>query len=718
MRIGCVLICLAILLPSKVEAGPMVMVMRGPVPVVVRGDYYDSTCYSVDPITLTPITTPSSCIQTSKEIRYFTLAKDPRFAAVGAFVHGITTALASGVNPRFCSGTVIGPYTVLTAAHCFYDPPDIDYTPVTGGLQRQLEGISFVLGPDTLHPTERMRVFSVIIAPGFNPSTLENDWALVQVYDDTTFLGAATPGVQLYTAGTETDGLSFPIFVGYGLAGYGSQPDCGGVIGPDAGDSGYGPCTAPLKPSPFLGVNDGFKRAFLVGDFKFGTIPSSGSTNNFDVDTFASPVYLSTSLLRPSNFLEGHPAPGDSGGGFFYPQGGTWALAGIASWISATLPNTYNLALPPTVTGDSAAGYTRIAPIESSITPLEFTTGPAVHWPIASSSGPSTAVVALSAAPTVISAYVVTDCGSAPITIGLDLAASDPTVSISLSIESEVLASYSGLAPIATAETLTFTPSTTLPSCTPPITGLVPLSLDASLQITINGPSGAVVELSGLSIPGLANADFSNGTVGFDVTGASSVTTKPNPTSGLVVPNVVGLTEAAATSAITGAGLVLGTVTQQSSSTVAIGNVISESPTAGTAVNGGSRVNLTVSAYATAGNCDGAPGHQILPPIATDGSSVFQLGSTVPAKFRVCNAKGQSIGTPGVVSSFLLVQAGGTTVNEPVTTTTPHTTFRWDQTNQQWIFNITTEGMQAGITYVYQIMLNDNSSITFQFGLK
>jgi RHS repeat-associated protein len=63
----------------------------------------------------------------------------------------------------------------------------------------------------------------------------------------------------------------------------------------------------------------------------------------------------------------------------------------------------------------------------------------------------------------------------------------------------------------------------------------------------------------------------------------------------VAVPNVVGQTQAAATTAITGAGLVVGTVTQQSSNTVAAGNVISESPTAGTLVNVGSAVNLVVS---------------------------------------------------------------------------------------------------------------------------
>jgi hypothetical protein len=62
------------------------------------------------------------------------------------------------------------------------------------------------------------------------------------------------------------------------------------------------------------------------------------------------------------------------------------------------------------------------------------------------------------------------------------------------------------------------------------------------------------------------------------------------------VPNVVNDTQAAATTAINGADLVVGTVTTASSTTVPIGDVISESPVAGTMVATGSAVNLVVSA--------------------------------------------------------------------------------------------------------------------------
>jgi beta-lactam-binding protein with PASTA domain len=63
----------------------------------------------------------------------------------------------------------------------------------------------------------------------------------------------------------------------------------------------------------------------------------------------------------------------------------------------------------------------------------------------------------------------------------------------------------------------------------------------------------------------------------------------------VTVPNVEGLTQDAAKTAITGAKLTVGTVTQQSSNTVAIGNVISQDPASGSSVSQGSPVNLVIS---------------------------------------------------------------------------------------------------------------------------
>jgi hypothetical protein len=125
--------------------------------------------------------------------------------------------------------------------------------------------------------------------------------------------------------------------------------------------------------------------------------------------------------------------------------------------------------------------------------------------------------------------------------------------------------------------------------------------------------------------------------------------------------------------------------------------------------------------YASGGICYGDAGHQILQPINADGSSVWKRGATVPAKFRVCDANGVSIGTPDVVTAFNLVQVLSgteTDVDEVVNSTTPDTAFRWDATEQQWIFNVSTQSLTANQTYVFQIELNDGSSIFFQFGVR
>jgi sugar lactone lactonase YvrE len=64
---------------------------------------------------------------------------------------------------------------------------------------------------------------------------------------------------------------------------------------------------------------------------------------------------------------------------------------------------------------------------------------------------------------------------------------------------------------------------------------------------------------------------------------------------GVMVPNVVGLTQAAAAAPLTGAGLAMGTVSTASSNVVPSGSVIASNPAAGTQVSIGSAVRLLVS---------------------------------------------------------------------------------------------------------------------------
>ena len=120
--------------------------------------------------------------------------------------------------------------------------------------------------------------------------------------------------------------------------------------------------------------------------------------------------------------------------------------------------------------------------------------------------------------------------------------------------------------------------------------------------------------------------------------------------------------------------------------------------------------------------CLGDLGHSVLQPVNANSTSTFKQGSTVPVKFRVCYANGNSVGSAGIVSAFNLVSIlNGTvtqTVDDTVASTTPDSMFRWDPTAQQWIFNISTKPLAVGRTYVYAIALNDGSTILFQYGLE
>jgi len=112
---------------------------------------------------------------------------------------------------------------------------------------------------------------------------------------------------------------------------------------------------------------------------------------------------------------------------------------------------------------------------------------------------------------------------------------------------------------------------------------------------------GAVTQQSNATVPA-GRVSSQNPAAGVGVTAGSAVnlvvSTGPAPTPGptmVTVPNVVNQTQAAATAAIQGVLLAVGTVSQQSSATVAAGSVISQSPAAGSSLATGSAVSLVVS---------------------------------------------------------------------------------------------------------------------------
>jgi hypothetical protein len=77
-----------------------------------------------------------------------------------------------------------------------------------------------------------------------------------------------------------------------------------------------------------------------------------------------------------------------------------------------------------------------------------------------------------------------------------------------------------------------------------------------------------------------------------------------NACGSLTVPNVAGLTQTAAASAIAGGGLIPGAVTFASSNSVPAGSVIAQNPAAGTAISSGSSlvVSLVISTGGAAVN--------------------------------------------------------------------------------------------------------------------
>jgi beta-lactam-binding protein with PASTA domain len=119
---------------------------------------------------------------------------------------------------------------------------------------------------------------------------------------------------------------------------------------------------------------------------------------------------------------------------------------------------------------------------------------------------------------------------------------------------------------------------------------------DAATAITNAGlVVGAITNASSITVPA-GSVISENPTAGAQVAVGTAVAlvVSSGPPS-VAVPNVVNMTQAAATTAIMNAGLAVGAITNASSTTVAAGSVISENPTAGTQVAVGSAVALVVS---------------------------------------------------------------------------------------------------------------------------
>ncbi|HEX4885658.1 MAG TPA: PASTA domain-containing protein, partial [Casimicrobiaceae bacterium] len=139
----------------------------------------------------------------------------------------------------------------------------------------------------------------------------------------------------------------------------------------------------------------------------------------------------------------------------------------------------------------------------------------------------------------------------------------------------------------------------------------------------------------------------------------------PGSAGNVTVPSVIALSQAGATSALQAVGLVVGTVTTQSSPTVAAGHVIAQTPIAGSSVPAGSAVALVVStgpANVTVPNVVGLPQASATSALATAGlvagTVTSQASPTVPAGNVISQSPLAGASVPAGSAVALVVSLG------------------------------------------------------------
>jgi len=110
-----------------------------------------------------------------------------------------------------------------------------------------------------------------------------------------------------------------------------------------------------------------------------------------------------------------------------------------------------------------------------------------------------------------------------------------------------------------------------------------------------------------------------------------------------------------------------------------------------------------------------------LPPINTDGSSVFKRGSTIPVKFQLEDYEGNYCSTAEALISYAKIPGSFAGSSMDLVYSVPAKSgnlFRYDAKKNLYIYNLSTKsGFTVG-TYELMVSLDDGSSYTVRIRLK
>jgi hypothetical protein len=111
-----------------------------------------------------------------------------------------------------------------------------------------------------------------------------------------------------------------------------------------------------------------------------------------------------------------------------------------------------------------------------------------------------------------------------------------------------------------------------------------------------------------------------------------------------------------------------------------------------------------------------------LPPINSDGTSVFKYNSTIPVKisFTDCNGSKPANLAPTIKLTMISGATPGLEINEPIATSAADTSGVMRFSTNQYIYNLATKPLpDSSATYRITVVIPYNGQeVTVQFGLR